>query len=139
VEGTGLGLPISRKLVELMGGKLQVESTLNLGSKFWFEIVLPEVSGFEPVSPVQPPVIIGFKTPESVIDIPFRILVVDDLRENRAVLLNLLTPLGFEIQEAVNGEEALVKAYQYIPHLIIMDLKMPIMDGLECTRQLRHF
>jgi CheY-like chemotaxis protein len=136
VEGTGLGLPISRKLVELMGGRLQVESTLNQGSKFWFEIVLPEVGGFEQLDDIRQPIIVGFKKPAA--DTEFKTLIVDDLRENRTILVNLLTPLGFNVQEAVNGEDALEKAYQYHPDLVIMDLKMPIMDGLECTRQLRQ-
>lgn len=138
IEGTGLGLPISRRLVELMGGNIQVESTLGIGSKFWFEINLPEVSGFEDISYIKQPRIISYHCPEDLVQPPFKILVVDDLMENRTVLMNLLAPLGFNLAEACNGAEALTRARDYLPHLVIMDLKMPVMDGLECTRQLRQ-
>ena len=134
-EGTGLGLPISKRLVNMMGGELQVESVLGSGSRFWFKIPLPESKAIVPQSLPALPTIIGFKTTANQV---FRILVVDDKRENRLVLTNLLTPLGFEVLEASNGQEALTKAEQFHPDIIIMDIKMPVMDGLECTRCLRQ-
>ncbi|MEN8216884.1 MAG: response regulator [Pseudomonadota bacterium] len=134
-EGTGLGLPISKRLVNMMGGELQVESVLGSGSRFWFKIHLPESKAHLPQSPPPQPTIIGFKTTTNQV---FRILVVDDKWENRVVLINLLTPLGFEVLEASDGQEALTKAEQFHPQIIIMDIKMPVMDGLECTRRLRQ-
>jgi PAS domain S-box-containing protein len=134
-EGTGLGLPISKRLVNMMGGELQVESVLGSGSRFWFKIPLPESKANLPQSPAPQPTIIGFKTTANEV---FRILVVDDKWENRVVLTNLLTPLGFEVLEATDGQEALTKAEQFHPEIILMDIKMPVMDGLECTRCLRQ-
>jgi len=134
-EGTGLGLPISKRLVKMMGGELQLESVLGSGSRFWFKIPLPESKAIVPQSLPPAPTIIGFKTTTNQV---FRILVVDDKWENRLVLTNLLTPLGFEVLEASDGQDALTKAEQFDPDIIIMDIKMPVMDGLECTRRLRQ-
>ncbi|EDN70036.1 signal transduction histidine kinase [Beggiatoa sp. PS] len=143
VEGTGLGLPISKKLVEMMAGQLQMQSMLGVGSIFWFEIPLPESKVILHDRQTTKPNIIGFKKkgdrgqetgePES-----FKILVVDDKWENRVVLTNILNPLGFDILEAHDGQDALEKIEQFHPDAIIMDLKMPVMDGLECTRYLRQ-
>jgi CheY-like chemotaxis protein len=119
----------------MMGGELQVESVLGSGSRFWFKIPLPESKANLPQSPAPQPTIIGFKTTANEV---FRILVVDDKWENRVVLTNLLTPLGFEVLEATDGQEALTKAEQFHPEIILMDIKMPVMDGLECTRCLRQ-
>ena len=82
-----------------------------------------------------PPVdktIIGYKGEQK------QILVVDDKPINRGIVLNLLEPLGFHVQEAENGQEALAKIAELPPHLIIMDLIMPVMDGLEATRRIRQ-
>ncbi len=142
IEGTGLGLPISKKIVEMMGGQLRVQSTLGIGSHFWFEI--PLYSSFQAAShesPTPKPVIIGFKVKEDREKEnreDFIILVVDDKWENRVLLTNLLIPLGFKALEAENGQDALTKADEFQPDAIIMDLKMPVMDGLECTRRLRQ-
>jgi signal transduction histidine kinase/DNA-binding NarL/FixJ family response regulator len=134
-EGAGLGLAISKRLVNMMGGDLQVESVLGSGSRFWFKIPLPESKATLPQSPPPQPTIIGFKTTTNEV---FRILVVDDKWENRVILTNLLIPLGFNVLEASDGQEALTKAKQFYPDVIIMDIKMPVMDGLECTRRLRQ-
>jgi PAS domain S-box-containing protein len=131
-EGTGLGLAITKKLVELMGGELHVKSTLGQGSTFWIVLKVPEVSNLVRKSPkAQQPVIIGFE------GLSRQILVVDDKWENRSVLVNLLTPLGFQTREAGDGQECLDKAFQSPPDLILIDLVMPNMDGFEATRQLR--
>jgi PAS domain S-box-containing protein len=135
-QGTGLGLSITKKLVELMGGELQVESTFGLGSLFWFELKLPEVAGSVIAKPEKKPNIIGYQAPFDGKN--YKILVVDDQWENRFLLVNILTPLGFDIQEASNGEECIEQALEWRPDVILMDIVMPIMDGLEATQQIRQ-
>jgi len=131
-EGTGLGLTITKKLVEMMGGELHVKSTLGKGTVFWLTVNLPEVD-----SPIEDEehnqsVIVGFK------ETGYRILVADDRSENRHFLIRFLMPLGFEIAEAADGVECLEKAREFHPDLILMDLVMPLMDGFEATRQIRQ-
>jgi PAS domain S-box-containing protein len=138
-EGTGLGLSITQKLVEMMGGKLHVESILGKGSTFWMALDLPEVSGVVHNEQSEIPIIISYKKPKtSHSKYPFKILVVDDKLENRLVLLNLLTPLGFEVIEAFDGIEGLKKIRECYPDLIVLDLMMPIMNGFEFVRELRQ-
>jgi predicted ATPase/signal transduction histidine kinase/CheY-like chemotaxis protein/tRNA A-37 threonylcarbamoyl transferase component Bud32 len=129
-EGTGLGLAISHQLVEIMGGELNVESTLGQGSIFWFELELPEVNG-ETNNKYSKQIITGFKGDRK------KLLVVDDKWENRSVLVNLLEPLGFEIAEATDGRDCLNKAGEFQPDCILIDLVMPVMDGFEAVRQIR--
>jgi len=131
-EGTGLGLAISHSLVEIMGSQLQVKSIPGKGTVFWFDLTLLEVPHWVRLPSVDQRTVIGVKHD------PGKILIVDDKKENRAILLQLLTPLGFKIQEASNGCEALNKALQFKPDAIIVDLIMPEMDGFELTRRLRH-
>jgi signal transduction histidine kinase/DNA-binding response OmpR family regulator len=131
IEGTGLGLTITRQLVEMMGGEIHVKSSLGQGSIFWFELELPEVDAIdEPIS-LNAQEIIGYEGAKR------KVLVVDDKWANRAVLINLLEPLGFEVVEAENGQEGLNKIRQLKPDITFMDLVMPIMDGFEATRQIR--
>ncbi|NEO35451.1 MAG: response regulator [Moorea sp. SIOASIH] len=130
-EGTGLGLAITQKLLEMMGSTLEVQSQLGVGSLFWFDLKLPEAT--EVTDAIAPnKTIIGFLGQGR------KILVVDDKPENRWVLVNLLAPLGFELEEASHGQEGLQKATQFQPDLIITDLLMPQMDGFEMIRQLRE-
>ncbi len=132
-EGTGLGLSITKKLVEMMGGELQVKSVLNQGSTFWTRLELPKVSHL----PMQT----GASETQSIVGYigsnPFKILIVDDKWENRLVLRQLLVPLGFEVTEAKNGIEAVEKAVNIQPDLIFMDLVMPFMDGFTATSQIK--
>jgi len=129
-EGTGLGLSITKKLIELMGGELQVESTPGKGSIFWMVLDLPSVSVVKGNMELTP-VIIGYQGP------PQTILIIDDKWENRSVLVNLLTPLGFQVKEADHGQTGLTLLQQAPVNLIITDLVMPVMDGFEFTRQAR--
>jgi PAS domain S-box-containing protein len=133
-EGTGLGLSIAKKLVEMMGGQLEVESNLGKGSIFWTELSLPEVPG-TPMAQEPEPIVIGY---QSAIDKPFKILIVDDFQENCVVLKQLLEPIGFEIEMATSGLECLNIVSDYQPDLILMDLVMSDVDGFEATRRLRQ-
>lgn len=132
--GTGLGLAISQQLVRLMGSEIKVKSDLGKGSTFWFELQLPEVSplALEEEKENRQQHIIGFK------GAPRRLLLVDDNPENLAVVKDMLLPLGFNIIEAVDGQDAINKALEYHPDLIIMDLIMPNMDGFEVIQRLRQ-
>ena len=136
-EGTGLGLAISQKIVDMMGGSLQVNSQPNVGTTFWFEVKLNETTQWNETqsnesskAPVQK--IVGY------VGTRRKILVVDDRWENTSVVANLLEPFGFEMLEAQNGQDGLAKALEWQPDLIITDLSMPIMDGHEMIAQLRQ-
>lgn len=130
-EGTGLGLAISCKIVAMMGGEIKVESTYGVGSKFWFDLDLQEVTNwFEPSKLDQN--VVGYQGKQQTI------LIVDDRWENRAVIVNLLKPIGFQLIEASNGQEGLKKTREFLPDLIIADLSMPVMNGLEMTKRLRE-
>ncbi|MFM2314729.1 MAG: hypothetical protein RLZZ04_4005 [Cyanobacteriota bacterium] len=133
-EGTGLGLAISQKIVEMMGGTLQAISKLNEGTIFWFEVELRETTNWlradKPLS--LPEKVIGFEGEKR------KVLVVDDRWQNSSVIVNLLEPVGFEVAEAENGQEGLVKAIAWQPDVIISDLAMPVMDGYEMIEQLRQ-
>ncbi|RKZ82308.1 MAG: hypothetical protein DRR19_20910 [Candidatus Parabeggiatoa sp. nov. 1] len=132
-EGTGLGLPLCKKLVKMMGGTLGVKSTFGKGSLFWFDLVLPSVEGWYPIETSQTePRIIGYKGK------PRRILIVDDKNENRGFLFELLSSLEFDIAEAFNGDTAIEIALPFQPDVIFMDLLMPVMDGIEATRRIRQ-
>jgi len=138
-EGTGLGLSISQRLVEMMGGKLQVTSTPGQGSIFWFDLSLLVVDHWKPTNTVDEPLIVGYKhSAEDAATAPIKILIVDDIAENRSIIIDMLVPLGFEIFEAANGQDSIKQAAIIHPNLILMDKVMPGMDGLEATRQLRQ-
>ncbi|WP_353571199.1 ATP-binding protein [Candidatus Albibeggiatoa sp. nov. BB20] len=131
-EGTGLGLPITRKLVDMMGGKLQVESTLGTGSHFWFELEFSQVETLNIEAKQEQKIIIGYEGHNQ------KILVIDDKAEERFILCELLKPLGFTIAEAENGEQAIKVSLEIQPDLVLVDLVMPIVDGFEYTRKIRE-
>jgi PAS domain S-box-containing protein len=131
-EGAGLGLAISRQLVQLMGGSLQVESELGRGSRFWFDISFPAKEMNAEVARLSRRLIVGYQGPRR------RIMVVDDIRSNRIVMTQFLRAVGFEVVEATNGQEAISLAEQIRPDLMLIDLHMPVMDGFETAARIRQ-
>ncbi|TYQ30437.1 ATP-binding protein [Pseudanabaena sp. UWO310] len=131
-EGTGLGLAISQQIVQLMGGQIQVESQLGIGSTFFFEIVLPLANDWNQQQNISAGNIVSYQGERK------KILVVDDRWENRGVILSLLEPLGFMITEAENGLDGLEKIRMDLPDLVILDLSMPVMNGFELLKHLRN-
>ncbi len=132
VEGTGLGLAISYQLARLMNSELHVESELNRGSKFWFDLELPEAQNTTHMAQHKEVAeVIGFQGKEQ------KALIVDDKDENRAVLVEMLTSLGFTILEASNGLECIDQTKKHQPDLILLDIRMPEMNGLEAMRHIR--
>lgn len=131
-EGTGLGLPISRHFVRMMEGELFVHSAVGQGSTFICEI---------PVTPADSVDVSDSRDVHHIELAPnqpmYRILVVEDQWVNRKLVLDLLQPLGFELQEATNGKEGLDIWQAWQPHLIFMDIRMPVMDGYEATRHIK--
>ena len=136
-QGTGLGLAISRHLVRLLGGSLRVESAPGAGSRFWFDLPLTPagstVGGDEGMTPaVNAAAVTGY------VGAVRRLLVVDDQQENRRVLRDLLTPLGFSIDEARDGTDCLEQcARGPLPDAVLLDLRMGTPDGFEVARVLR--
>ncbi|MEG4069514.1 PAS domain S-box protein [Microcoleus sp. Pol11C2] len=131
--GTGLGLTISRKLLELMGGEISVSSTLGEGSSFTFTLPVSPISGVNVTPEENNRLVIGLAPSQG----DHRILVVDDQPENRLLMVRLLTQLGLEVKEATNGQQAVQIWQQWQPDLTWMDIRMPVLDGYEATKQIR--
>ncbi|MEG4440782.1 ATP-binding protein [Microcoleus sp. AT9_B5] len=132
-EGTGLGLPISRKFVELMGGEISVCSAVGKGTNFKFDIQVIAVDAADIESPKPSRNVIALVPNQHT----YRILIVDDKPLNRQLLIKILSPLGFELKEATNGQEAIEIWDSWEPHLIWMDMRMPVMDGYEATQHIK--
>jgi PAS domain S-box-containing protein len=132
-QGTGLGLPISRKFVQLLGGEIAVSSQLERGTLFSFDIQIRQAEATE-IQTTQPQsTVIGLAPNQA----KYRILVVEDRLESRILLVKILTSVGFEVREAENGLEAVALWKTWQPHLIWMDMRMPVMDGYEATRRIK--
>jgi len=132
-EGTGLGLPISIKIVEMMGSKIDVESKLGQGSIFNFALTFPLRLHFVHNNFSENlKEIVGYSGKKQTI------LIIDDRWENISVIVNLLEPLGFIMREASQGEEGLENAIAFPPDLIITDLAMPVLDGWQMLAKLRE-
>ncbi|MEB3182269.1 MAG: response regulator [Nostocaceae cyanobacterium] len=132
-EGTGLGLAISRKFVNLMGGDITVDSVVGQGSRFKFNIQVRLAAAVD--LPTQAPKrrVIGLAPDQPT----YRLLVVEDHWENSLLLVKLLSSLGFEVQEAKNGCEAIALWESWNPHLILMDMRLPVMNGYEATELIK--
>jgi signal transduction histidine kinase len=133
-RGTGLGLAISKSLIQLMGGQISFSSEFGVGSTFKIELPVESadvtnvaIDGnsnmVKSLAPNQP---------------TWRVLVVDDSMDNRLLLVTLLTDMGFQVREAENGQEAIREFQAWQPHLIWMDMRMPVMDGYEATAKIRQ-
>ena len=132
-EGTGLGLTISQQFVRLMGGEIAVSSTLGHGTIFSFEIPVSPAAVVEAQPRQHYRRVIGLAPDQP----KYRILVVEDKWENRQLLVKMLESVGFEVREAENGQEGVAIWESWQPQLIWMDMRMPVMDGYEATRQIK--
>jgi PAS domain S-box-containing protein len=136
--GTGLGLAISQRLIELMGGQLELQSALGRGSRFYFTLTLPLV---EDATPAALPVTPAVDTPAHMASLEgMRILVAEDNFVNQQIANELLSGEGAEVTLASNGQEALNEVQSAIQpfDVVLMDMQMPVMDGLTATRHLRE-
>ena len=133
-SGTGLGLAISQEYIRMMGGEIRVSSQVGAGSRFSFEIVLKLAEGevkYAPTGALRR--VVGLKDGRKA---P-RVLVAEDTEENRTLLVRQLGPLGMEIYSAADGQEAVDQFLRHQPDLIWMDIRMPVLDGIEATRRIK--
>lgn len=132
-QGSGLGIPISQKFVHMMGGDLTVESEVGTGTIFRFDVQVEIVDGTDEVVSEAELMVVGLEPGHD----EYRILVVEDNRLSRKLLVTLLTKVGFEVREASDGMEAVDIWQGWQPHLIWMDLRMPVLDGYMATERIR--
>jgi signal transduction histidine kinase len=133
MEGTGLGLPISREFIRLMGGDICASSIVGQGSVFAFEINVHLCSPTQVQRQKYPQRPIALSTDRPT----YRLAIAEDVAENRKMLIQLLEPLGFKIKEAENGQDAIALWRSWQPHLIFMDMRMPITDGYQATQYIK--
>jgi PAS domain S-box-containing protein len=132
-EGTGLGLTISRKFVQLMGGDITAQSVVGRGSVFSFEIPIKLANAIHMGRKVTSKRVKSLAPNQAI----YRILIVDDIWEHRQLIEKLLAPLGFEIRSAENEQQALEIGQNWHPHLIFMDIKMPVMNGYDAAQAIK--
>lgn len=131
--GSGLGLAISRGLLQVLGGELAIDSEAGRGTTVRFDLPVRVVAGLAADTARGPGQVVGLVPGQP----RYRILVVDDYAEARRLLVRLLSPLGFEVREAADGQEAVDLWRQWQPDLIWMDMRMPVVDGREAARRIR--
>lgn len=131
--GTGLGLAVSRRIVEMMDGSLMVKSRVGTGSRFCFDVRVKSAEGAPKTAVSTMRQVVGLEPGTG----PYRILVVDDQKDNRDLLSALLEPLDLDVREAANGQEALDLFEEWSPHAVLMDMRMPALDGYEATRRIK--
>lgn len=131
-EGTGLGLSISYNYVKLMGGQMSLESKVNQGSTFRFYIPIQSLDDCIDYTIKPYSRIVGIESNRK-----YRILVAEDMRFNRQLLARIIAPLGVELREVGNGEEVTAMWRSWSPHLIWMDIRMPVLDGYAATSEIR--
>jgi signal transduction histidine kinase/DNA-binding response OmpR family regulator/HAMP domain-containing protein len=132
-EGTGLGLSISQRFAEMMGSVLKVNSEAGKGTTFSFDVRVKTAQNIKPISSRLNRRVIGLETDQPA----FRLLVVEDDENNRNLMVKLLRSVGFEVEEAVNGRDAIEIWEKWHPHLIWMDIRMPVVDGLEAISMIK--
>lgn len=132
-QGAGLGLPISRKFVSLMGGELTVTSNIGKGTCFSFDLSAQCADGEAASASRYTSRVVALETGQPA----YRLLVAEDNQTNRSLMVTLLKSVGFEVQEAENGRQAVEQWSRWQPHLIWMDMRMPIMDGYQATARIK--
>ncbi|MBE9002096.1 AAA family ATPase [Nostoc sp. LEGE 12447] len=132
-QGTGLGLAIARSFVQLTGGDITVSSSVGYGSVFKFDICVSCIETEQIKSPRLPRRILALQPNQP----NYHLLIVDDLAEGRQLLMKLLSPFGFELQQATDGQQAIEVWQKSSPHLIFMDMRLPVLNGLEATKRIK--
>jgi len=132
-EGTGLGLAITRKQIELMNGSLALKSALGKGSRFVFTIQLPPAVG-----EIAPKILLGSRVSRLATGQQVKALVADDDTTNRNVLSEILESVGVETFVAENGRDAVDRVRAHQPDIVFMDMRMPIMNGIEAIKKINR-
>lgn len=134
-QGTGLGLAIAKKFIEVLGGELRIESELGKGSEFCFTVLVKRADGMEEIQEHMP---LSWKdVKEMGAEFPLKILLAEDNELNRQLMTLMFEQLGFQFEVAVNGLEALEKVKEVEFDVVLMDVQMPVLNGLETTRKIR--